>query len=232
MAPGEAAGSRSLERLQRAVILLGPPGAGKGTQAKELARRYGVPHLSTGDMLRDNIAKDTPLGQQAKPVMARGELVPDSLVLKMVARRIEEPDCSQGFVFDGFPRTVAQAQYLGQLLREHGFRRPLVIHLVIEMSLLLKRLTGRRVCKVGGEIYNIYDRPPKVAGRCDNDGGELIQRPDDSEEVIGQRLQAYEKQTSPLVAYYRRLGQLHEVDAAKSVDEVKQQVFEVVRGSK
>jgi len=108
----------------------------------------------------------------------------------------------------------------------------LVIHLVIEMSLLLKRLTGRRVCKVGGEIYNIYDRPPKVAGRCDNDGGELIQRPDDSEEVIGQRLQAYEKQTSPLVAYYRRLGQLHEVDAAKSVDEVKQQVFEVVRGSK
>ena len=232
METGGATGARPLEKLQRAVILLGPPGAGKGTQAKELARKYSVPHLSTGDMLRDNIAKGTPLGEQAKPVMARGELVPDSLVLKMVAKRIEEADCSHGFVFDGFPRTVAQAQYLGQLLREHGFRRPLVIHLVIGLGLLMKRLTGRRVCKTGGEIYNIFDRPPKVAGRCDADGGELLQRPDDSEEVIGQRLQAYEKQTSPLVAYYKRLGLLHEVDAAKSVDEVKQQVFDVVRGTK
>jgi adenylate kinase len=232
METGGVAGVRPLEKLQRAVILLGPPGAGKGTQAKELAKRYGVPHLSTGDMLRDNIALDTPLGEQAKPLMARGELVPDSLVLKMVAQRIEEPDCSHGFVFDGFPRTVAQAQYLGQLLREHGFRRPFVIHLVISLGLLMKRLTGRRVCKVGGEIYNIFDRPPKVAGRCDNDGGELIQRPDDSEEVIGQRLQAYEKQTAPLVAYYKRLGLLHAVDAAKSVDEVKQQVFDLVRHAK
>jgi adenylate kinase len=232
METGGSAGARPLEKLQRAIIFLGPPGAGKGTQAKELAHKYGVPHLSTGDMLRDNIAKGTPLGEQAKPVMARGELVPDSLVLKMVAKRIEEQDCSQGFVFDGFPRTVAQAQYLGQLLREHGFRRPFVIHLVIGLGLLMKRLTGRRVCKTGGEIYNIFDRPPKVAGCCDADGGELIQRPDDSEEVIGQRLEAYEKQTSPLVAYYKRLGQLHEVDAARSVDEVKQQVFEIVRGTK
>jgi adenylate kinase len=232
MAPSDVAGARPQDRLHRAVILLGPPGAGKGTQAKELARKYGVPHLSTGDMLRDNIAKGTPLGEQAKPIMARGELVPDSLVLKMVAKRIEEADCAQGFVFDGFPRTVAQAQYLGQMLREHGFRKPFVVHLVIGFGLLMKRLTGRRVCNVGGEIYNIYDHPPKVAGVCDSDGGELIQRPDDSEDVIGQRLEAYEKQTSPLVAYYKRLGQLREIDASKSVDEVKQQLFEVVRGAK
>ena len=232
MAASEVAGARPHEKLHRAVILLGPPGAGKGTQAKELARKYGVPHLSTGDMLRENIAKGTPLGEQAKPIMARGELVPDSLVLKMVARRIEEPDCANGFVFDGFPRTVAQAQYLGQMLREHGFRKPLVVHLVIDFALLMKRLTGRRVCKVGGEIYNIFDHPPKVAGVCDSDGGELIQRPDDSAEVIGQRLEAYGKQTAPLVAYYKRLGLLHEVDASQSVEEVKRHLFEVVRGAK
>src|ERR1700740_702201 len=155
------AGGKSVEQLDRAVILLGPPGAGKGTQAKELAKRYGVPHLSTGDMLRENIAKGTPLGAQAEPVMKRGELVPDSLVLKMVAARIEQPDCSHGFVFDGFPRTVAQAQYLGEMLKQHGYRQPRVIHFAIDPGLLMRRITGRRMCKVGGEIYNIFDRQPK-----------------------------------------------------------------------
>jgi len=222
---------KSVEQLDRAVIFLGPPGAGKGTQAKELARSYRVPHLSTGDMLRENIAKGTPLGVQAQPIMARGELVPDSLVLKMVADRIERPDCSHGFVFDGFPRTVAQAQYLGQLLKAHGFRRPAVIHFVIDTSLVLRRITGRWMCKVGGEIYNIYERQPKVPGRCDNDGGELEQRPDDREEIVAPRLAAYEKMTAPLAAYYRRLGLLHTVDAAKSVDTVTQQVLAIVRGA-
>ena len=220
------------EKLDRAVIFLGPPGAGKGTQAKELARRFSAPHLSTGDMLREHVEHGTSLGLQAQPIMARGELVPDSLVLKMVAERIERPDCTHGFVFDGFPRTVAQAQYLGQLLVEHGSRRPIVIHLVIDLPLLMKRLTGRRLCKVGGEIYNIYDNPPKIAGKCNIDGGELIQRPDDSEEVISPRLKAYERQTSPLVAYYKRLGLLYAVDAAKSVEEVKQQVLQSVLSGK
>jgi len=229
---GAAGHVRPHGKLDRAVIFLGPPGAGKGTQAKMLAQEFCAPHLSTGDMLREHVEHGTSLGLQAQPIMSRGELVPDSLVLKMVAERIERPDCTHGFVFDGFPRTVAQAQYLGQLLREHGFRRPIVIHLVIELQLLMKRLTGRRVCKVGGEIYNIYDRPPKVEGRCDNDGGELVQRVDDSEEVIAPRLAAYEKQTSPLVAYYKRLGLLHQVDAAKSVDEVKQQVLHGVLSGK
>jgi adenylate kinase len=229
---GSAPDARPSAKLDRAVIFLGPPGAGKGTQAKELAHRYGVPHLSTGDMLRENIAKGTPLGAKAKPLMERGELVPDSLVLKMVAARIERPDCSHGFVFDGFPRTVAQAQYLGELLKQHGFRQPVVIHFAIDPALLMRRITGRRMCKVGGEIYNLFERPPKVPGKCDNDGGELQQRPDDREEVVAPRLQAYQKQTAPLVAYYRRLGRLREVDAAKSVDEVARRVLDVVDGTR
>jgi adenylate kinase len=221
---------RPVAKLDLAVIFLGPPGSGKGTQAKVLAQKYGVPHLSTGDMLREHIAKGTLLGLQAKPIMDRGELVPDSLVLKMVAARIEKPDCSHGFVFDGFPRTVAQAKYLGELLRAHGFKQPFVIHMVIGYVLLIRRLSGRRICKVGGEIYNIYDRPPKVEGKCDNDGGELIQRPDDREEVIRQRLLAYEKLTSPLVNFYRRLGMLFEVDASKSVEEVESDIAQAVVG--
>jgi len=224
--------TRALERLDRAVIFLGPPGAGKGTQAKELAKLYRVPHLSTGDMFREHVSLGTPLGKEVQPIMARGELVPDSLVLKMVRERIERPDCSHGFVFDGFPRTVAQAQYLSVLLRQHGYRPPLVVHFALDPELVLKRITGRRMCKVGGEIYNIYERPPKVDGRCDNDGGELIERPDDREEIVMPRLQAYEKLTEPLVSYYRRLGRLHDVDASKSIDEVRKQVLEVVRNSR
>jgi len=219
---------RPPEELNRAVILLGPPGAGKGTQAKKLAARYAVPHLSTGDMLREHVANGTELGAKARPIMERGELVPDSLVLKIVAARIEQPDCAHGFVFDGFPRTVAQAHYLGELLKQHGFRRPIVIHLAVDTSLILRRITGRRMCKTGGEIYNLFERPPKVKDRCDNDGGELVQRPDDREEIVGPRLKAYEKQTAPLVAYYKRLGLLHDVDAAKTVEEVEQQIWKTL----
>jgi len=224
--------ARLPEKLQRVVVFLGPPGAGKGTQAQELARKYGVPHLSTGDLLRENIAKGTALGIQAKPFMERGELVPDSIVLKMVADRIDCPDCSFGFVFDGFPRTVAQAQWLGELLKQHGYKQPVVVHFAIDPALLMRRITGRRMCQSGGEIYNIYERPPKVPGICDTDGGELMQRPDDREEIVAPRLQAYEKQTAPLVAYYRRLGRLQDVDASKSVDEVTRRVLEIVRGAR
>lgn len=220
---------RPHEKLGRAVIFLGPPGAGKGTQAKELARKFSVPHLSTGDMLREHVAQGTSLGQSAQPIMSRGELVPDSIVLRMVADRIDRRDCSHGFVFDGFPRTVTQAQWLGELLKQHGFKPPLVVHFVIEPGMLLRRITGRRMCKLGGEIYNVYDRPPKVACRCDNDGGELEQRPDDREEIVGPRLAAYEKQTAPLAAYYRRLGRLRDVDASRSVDEVAKSVLDFVR---
>ncbi len=221
---------RPVGKLDRAVIFLGPPGSGKGTQAKELARQFAIPHLSTGDMLREHVSNGTPLGLKARPIMERGELVPDSLVLKMVAERIERPDCGHGFVFDGFPRTVAQAQYLGELLRRQGFKQPFVIHMVIPTSVLMKRLTGRRTCKVGGEIYNIYERPPKAEGVCDNDGGELLHRPDDREEVVAPRLNAYEKLTAPLVQYYRRLGALHDVNANRSVEEVQREILQLVAG--
>jgi adenylate kinase len=219
---------RPHQKLDRAVIFLGPPGAGKGTQAKELALRFSAPHLSTGDMLREHVAQGTSLGQRAQPIMSRGELVPDSIVLRMVADRIDRRDCSHGFVFDGFPRTVTQAQWLGELLKQHGFKPPLVVHLAIDPGMLLRRITGRRMCKMGGEIYNVYERPPKVEGRCDNDGGELEQRPDDREEIVGPRLAAYQKQTAPLAAYYRRLGRLRDIDAARSVDEVGKSILDFV----
>lgn len=221
-----------LPPLDRAVIFIGPPGAGKGTQAKEVALRYRVPHLSTGDMFREHVGRGTPLGVKAKPVMERGDLVPDALVLGMVEERIKRPDCRHGFVFDGFPRTEAQAKRLDELVEQHGMGKPLVMHFVIDRGLLLRRLTGRRMCKVGGEIYNVYDRPPKLAGRCDIDGGELVQRPDDSEDVIAPRLKAYEEQTAPLVAHYQGLGLFHNVDAAASVEEVTRRVFKILRGER
>ncbi len=213
---------------KRAVIFLGPPGAGKGTQAKQVAEHYTIPHLSTGDMFRDHVSRGTELGQRAKPIMERGELVPDDIVLGMVEERIARPDCSEGFIFDGFPRTLPQAEALDRLLEVHGFGKPLVVHVTADEEQLLRRLTGRRTCKICGAIYNIYDRPPKVLGRCDNDGGELVQRPDDREEVIRKRLAAYDRQTRPLVDYYRSRGVLADVDGSADVDTVKRQVLDIV----
>ena len=206
--------------LRRAVILLGPPGAGKGTQAQRIAQRYQLPHLSTGDMFRDHISRDTELGRKAKPLMERGELVPDEIVLGMVEDRISQPDCDVGFVFDGFPRTGAQAEDLERICRQHKFGYTIVFHMVVDPDLLMRRLTGRRICKTGGHIYNIYDRPPKIAGICDLDGSELIHRPDDTEPVIRGRLGAYEIQTQPLVDYYKGQGLLIEVDAMADADAV------------
>ena len=217
-----------LQALKRAVIFLGPPGAGKGTQAKRLAQRYGVPHLSTGDMFREHVSRGTDLGRLAKPIMERGELVSDEIVLGMVEERIARPDCANGFVFDGFPRTLAQAEKLDRILERLHFGRPLVIHFVVDQQALLRRLTGRRTCRVGGEIYNIYDHPPKVDGRCDHDGGELVQRPDDRPEVIQERLAAYERQTRPLVDYYRQRGTLLEVNGGADIETVTRSVLRML----
>jgi adenylate kinase len=223
-----AEGAPDGKGLGRAVILLGPPGAGKGTQAKRIAREYGVPHLSTGDMFRDHVGRGTPLGLKAKPIMDRGDLVPDEIVLGMVEERVARPDCLKGFVLDGFPRTLPQAEALDDILRRGPWERPLVLNIVVELDALLRRLTGRRTCSVGGEIYNIYDAPPKVPGRCDNDGGELMQRPDDREDVIAERLNAFQRQTRPLVEYYTRQGVLLDVDGMKSPAAVAEEVLNIL----
>jgi adenylate kinase len=212
----------------RAVILLGAPGAGKGTQAKEAARKLEVPHLSTGDMFRDHVGRGTELGRQAKPIMERGELVPDAIVLGMVEERIARPDCARGFIFDGFPRTLAQAEALDRLLAARGTGDPVVLHIVVDEQCLVRRLTGRRTCRVCGAIYNVHDRPPKVEGRCDKDGGELVQRADDREEVIRERLAAYHRQTQPLVEYYRGRGVLVDVDGSSAAEEVTRKVLEIL----
>ncbi len=221
-----------LQGLGRAVILLGPPGAGKGTQAQRIAQRYQLPHLSTGDMFRDNIQRETALGRQAKPLLERGELVPDEIVLGMVETRIDQPDCVNGFVFDGFPRTLRQADDLERICKSHHLGCTIVLHMVVDPALLMRRLTGRRICKAGGHIYNIYERPPKTAGVCDVDGSELIHRPDDSEGVIGERLAAYDRQTRPLVEYYTLRGLLSPVDAMAPADAVTESIARILDGAK
>jgi adenylate kinase len=221
-----------LQGLGHAVILLGPPGAGKGTQAQRIAQRYHLPHLSTGDMFRDNIQRDTELGRKAKPLMERGELVPDEIVLGMVANRINQPDCAKGFVFDGFPRTLQQANDLESICKQHHLGCTIVLHMVVDPGLLMRRLTGRRVCKAGGHIYNIYERPPMREGVCDLDGSELIHRADDSEGVIGERLAAYDRQTQPLVKYYSSRGLLSPVNAMADADTVTESIAGILDRAK
>jgi adenylate kinase len=215
--------------IRRAVIFLGPPGAGKGTQAKRIARLCGVPHLSTGDMMRDAVSRGTDLGKAVGPIMQRGELVSDDLVMKMIEERLAQPDCAAGCLFDGFPRTLPQAEGLDRILDRSGFGQPLVVDLAVGDDKLLRRLTGRRTCSVGGEIYNVYDLPPKVNGICDNDGGKLVQRADDTAEVVKQRLAAYERATKPLTEYYRSRGVLQVVDASVSMDEISRALGEIVK---
>jgi adenylate kinase len=215
--------------LNRAVIFLGPPGAGKGTQAKRIAERYKVPHLSTGDMLRDAVTRGTELGRLAKPVMERGELVPDDLIMRMVEQRLTRPDCKEGFIFDGFPRTIPQAEQLNSILARRGFGKPLVVEFHVSPDTLLHRVSGRWTCSVGGETYNIYERPPKVPGICDQDGGKLMQRSDDRPEVVRERLAAYDRQTKPLSDYYREHGVLETVDGSAGVDQVSRALVEIFK---
>jgi adenylate kinase len=215
--------------LNRAVIFLGPPGAGKGTQAKRIAERYHVPHLSTGDMLREAVTNGTELGRLAKPIMERGELVPDDLIMRMVEERLTRPDSAKGFLFDGFPRTIPQAQQLDAILERRGFGKPLVVEFRVDQEVLLHRLSGRWTCSVGGETYNVHERSPKVPGICDNDGGKLVQRSDDRPEVVKERLAAYDRQTKPLADYYRRHGVLEIVDGTATVEEVSRALDEIFK---
>jgi len=214
--------------------LLGPPGAGKGTQAKLILQRYGIPQISTGDILRENVARATELGRKADPIMKSGALVPDDLVLAMVQDRLSCPDCDRGFILDGFPRTVKQAEWLDRYLSSRTFggrtMPPVVMNVEVGYNQLLQRLTGRRSCPVEGKIYNIYFQPPQKEGVCDCCGSQLVQRKDDKEEVISKRLKEYETQTLPLVDYYRRQGYLHRLNGELPVEQVSAEAFGVIEG--
>jgi len=236
------------------VILFGPPGAGKGTQAKKIVERYGIPQISTGDLLRDHVARGTELGLAAKAIMARGELVPDELMYGIVATRLREADCRRGYVLDGFPRTAAQAGWLDAFLENEVFDNrsdnksdnesenkldqkseasekcppPVVIQLLVDYNQLLLRLTGRRSCPTCGRLYNIHSQPPRVDELCDVDGSKLVIREDDREEVISERLAAYEKQTKPVADYYRRQRRLIAINADRTMEEVTAQILGVI----
>jgi adenylate kinase len=217
------------------VILMGAPGAGKGTQAKLISARYAIPQVSTGDILRDNVARETELGKKADPIMKSGQLVPDDLMLAMVADRLQQPDARRGFILDGFPRTVGQAEWLDDYLESASFdgRRiaPVVVNIRVSYNQLLQRLTGRRSCPVDGRIYNIYSQPPKNDELCDSCGSRLVQRKDDKEDVISERLKSYERQTLPLVEYYNRKGSLHELNGEAPVDRVTAETLAIIESS-
>ncbi len=215
----------------RALIFLGAPGAGKGTQAREVAKEFRIPQISTGDILRDSVKKGTPLGLAAKVKMEAGQLVPDEVVCGIVEERISEPDCRQGFILDGFPRTLPQAEFVDRMLEAKGRGSPRVINIQVDQDVLMKRLTGRRTCAVCGEIYNVYFGPPKREGVCDKDGGKLLQRADDNEDTIRQRLVAYENQTRPLIDYYRRKNLLHDVDGNRDPEPIAQELCQYLKAA-
>ncbi len=210
------------------IIFLGPPGSGKGTQAKILTEKFGIPQISTGDMLREHVGKGTDLGLKAKEYMEKGQLVPDEIILDMVKERLSESDAQKGFILDGFPRTVAQAEALDKILDSVGKKIEYVLALIVPDEELIIRLTGRRTCKNCGMMYHIKFKPPKEEGKCDACGGELYQRPDDNEETVKNRLKVYHQQTAPLIEYYKNKRILFEVDGSKSIEEITQQLLQIL----
>ena len=202
------------------IIMLGPPGAGKGTQAKMLVEKLGIPQISTGDMLRAAVKEGTPMGLKAKEYMDGGKLVPDEVVIGIMKDRLGADDCAKGFILDGFPRTIPQAEALDKVLAEMGKKIEYVVNVAVPESELLDRLTGRRTCKKCGAMYHVKFNPPKQEGVCDKCGGELYQRDDDKEETILNRLKVYNDQTAPLIEYYERQGVLVNIDGSKEIKEI------------
>jgi len=208
------------------LLLFGPPGSGKGTQSRLITNWLGIPAISTGDMLRAEIQAGTDLGQAAQSIMASGRLVGDDLVNRMLAHRVTEPDCRNGFLLDGYPRTVEQAQFLDCLLARGGMTKPIILHLDVPLDALLGRLTSRRQCPQCGTIYNLLHQPPRKAGFCDNDGCPLATRKDDTEEVVRERLRTYEAQTRPVLAHYQDRPEFHQIRGDRS----PQYIFEAITG--
>jgi adenylate kinase len=219
------------------VVLLGPPGAGKGTQSKRITEHYHIPQVSTGDLLREHVKQQTPLGVEVQAVIARGELVPDHLVCDIVAWRLRQPDADRGFILDGFPRTQKQAAWLDSFLKFEFFESgkwaawlPIVIRIEVDYNKLLLRITGRRTCPTCGSIYNVHSKPALVDEICDKDGTKLVIRDDDRDEVIRERLDTYETQTKPVAEYYEKLGRLVSIDGDQPVDDVTAGILKEIDG--
>lgn len=210
------------------LVLAGPPGAGKGTQASRISAEYGIPHVATGEMLRDHVRRETDLGKQAKRFMDKGELVPDDLIIDMVRERLANADSEQGFVLDGFPRTVPQAEALEEVLDELDKPLEVVVRMAVGEEEVLRRITGRRVCENCGQIYHVEMDPPRQEGVCDECDGSLFQREDDTEEIVRERLAGYREQTGEVLTFYEERGLLRDVDAEGEVDEVTERLFDLL----
>lgn len=210
------------------IVLLGPPGAGKGTQAKSISNRYSIPHISTGDIFRKNISENTPLGVEAKKYIDNGQLVPDEVTINMVKDRLTHDDCRKGYLLDGFPRTVQQAEALEEFLLNRSEKIDTALLIDVPMSFILERMTGRRVCPSCGASYHVKFNPPSTEGKCDVCGSDVIQRKDDTEETVSERLDVYQKQTQPLIDFYKNKEQLSVVDGTKAINEVFESICDIL----
>ena len=210
------------------IIMLGAPGAGKGSQASRIAKEYQLPHISTGDIFRANLKEETELGKRAKSFMDKGELVPDDITIAMLLDRIHKEDCKNGYILDGFPRTIPQAEALKEALAKKNEKIDLALDVEATDELIIKRMAGRRTCPACGAIYHIVTLPPKTEGICDRCGADLIQRKDDNEETVKNRLKIYHEVTEPLISYYKKEGILEEIDGAEELDKVFEKVKRII----
>lgn len=209
------------------LVIFGPPSAGKGTQAQKLSKRYGIPHVATGDLLREHVAKKTPIGMKVKEILDAGKLGPDDLIVEMIKERVSQPDCRKGYLLDGFPRTMNQARELEKMTDID-----LVLNIVVDPEVLVERAVGRRICPRCAAVYHVRFNPPKKDGICDKCGTPLIQRDDDREETIRRRLKVYQEQTAPLIEYYRSKGKLVDIDGSKGIEGVFEQLVDAVESVK